>query len=265
MFNHAFRKGKRILLTHSEDTVHYSINDMQKIKHLFQKIHFTTPVAIIIAAIILAGSHLAYGLIVRGSGSASPTTSFKGRVIDESDLATWNTKSKVILVEYSDTECPFCAQLHPTLKKIEAEYASKIGFVYRYFPLTQIHSNAFEEARAVYCVGKTTDPQRRENYINQIFEYKLSKQNMVFPKGQKESLAYSLGVDQATFTACMASQESSDAINASIQDGIAAGVQGTPASFILLKTRKGYEVVSLVDGARPYEYFKAVIDDALAR
>jgi hypothetical protein len=44
-----------------------------------------------------------------------------------------------------------------------------------------------------------------------------------------------------------------------------AGVQGTPATFVLQKTRKGYEVISMIDGARPYEYFKAVIDDALAR
>ena len=238
---------------------------MQKIKHLFSRIHFTTPVAIIVAALILAASHVAYGLIVAKSAPTGPVTMFNGRAIDDTDLVTGNVKSKVFLVEYSDTECPFCAQLHPTIKKIQDEYASKIGFVYRYFPLTQIHPHSFEESRAVYCVGKNLGAAKRESYINSMFEYKLSKKNMVLPDGGKEGMAREQGVDVAAFNACMQAQESSDAVNASIQDGIAAGVQGTPASFVLIKGKKGYEVVSLVDGARPYEYFKAVIDDALAR
>jgi predicted DsbA family dithiol-disulfide isomerase len=48
-------------------------------------------------------------------------------------------------------------------------------------------------------------------------------------------------------------------------DGVAAGVQGTPTSFVLVKTRKGYEQVALIDGARPYTYFKAALDQALAQ
>ena len=241
---------------------------MQKIKHLlrssFSKPHVTTPVAIILAAIILAVSHVAYGMIVK-SQPTSPTTLFKGRTIDDSDLVTNNTKSKIMLVEYSDTECPFCAQLHPTIKKIEQEYGSKIGFVYRYFPLTQIHPHSFEESRAIHCVGKNLGSQKRHDYIDSIFTTKLSAKNMVLPDGGKEALAKNLGIDDAAFKSCMTGQASSDVVNASIQDGVAAGVQGTPATFVLIKTRKGYEVVSMVDGARPYEYFKAIIDDALSR
>jgi protein-disulfide isomerase len=238
---------------------------MQKIKHLFSAFQLTTPAAIILAAIILAASHVAYGVILAKGTSASPVTLFKGRSIDESDLVTGNVKSSVVLVEYSDSECPFCAQLHPTIKKIQDEYASKIGFVYRYFPLTQIHPNSFEEARAIACVGKSADATKRQTYIDQMFAYKFQKQNMTLAKGQKELMAKGVGVNEAQFNECMQSQESYDAINASIQDGIAAGVQGTPATFVLIKNKKGYEVISLVDGARPYEYFKAVIDDALAR
>ena len=239
---------------------------MQKIKHLFrQMFRMTTPVAIILAAIILAVSHVAYGMIVSGGSSSTPTTAFKGRAIDATDVATGKEKAKVFLVEYSDTECPFCAQVHPTLQKIKQEYASKLGFVYRYFPLTQIHPGAFEEARAVYCVGKTSGGEKLQSYVNELFSYKLEKQNMVLPKGMKETMAKTVGVNETEFASCMQSQESKDAIDASIQDGVAAGVQGTPASFVLIKTKKGYETVSLIDGARPYEFFKAVIDDALAR
>jgi protein-disulfide isomerase len=207
---------------------------MQKIKHLFkslfQKLYTSTPVAIIIGAIILGASHVGYGMVM-SKGQASPTTAFKGRAIDESDLATGNVKSKVILVEYSDTECPFCAQVHPTLKQIKEEYDSKLGFVYRYFPLTQIHPHAFEEARAVFCVGKELGAKKRQDYIDSIFDTKINAKNMVLQNGQKELLAKNIGVNEATFKSCMSNQESNDAINASIQDGIAAGVQGTPATL----------------------------------
>ena len=244
---------------------------MQTITHIFRLIYrsysnvrLSTPSAIILAAVILGASHVTYGALLSGNTSTQATM-FKGRAIDESDLVTGNSKSKVVVVEYSDTECPYCAQLHPTIKKIQTEYASKVGFVYRYFPLTQIHPHAFEEARAIYCVGSVTGAQKRGDYINDMFNYKTAKQNMVLPEGGKEDLAYNLGVDKVKFKNCMASQESSDAINTSTQDGIAAGVEGTPATFILVSTRKGYEVISFVGGARPYEYLKAAIEEALAR
>lgn len=190
---------------------------------------------------------------------------FKGRPIDTTDLVTGKKNSDVIVVEYSDTECPFCAQLHPTMEKLKKEYGSKVAFVYRYFPLTQIHKDAFDEARAVYCVGKIAGGEKRMDYINEMFTYKIGKQNMVLPKGGRESLAKNIGVDETAFGSCMKSQEPGDAVNRGTQDGIAAGVEGTPATFILVKNDDRYEVVSLVGGARPYEYFKAVIEEALSK
>ena len=241
---------------------------MQTFTHFLRKITggqgLSTPLAIIIGAIILGTSHIVYGLVVTRAPQAA-TQLFKGRPIDANDYVTGNTNSNVLLVEYSDTECPYCAQLYPTIAKIKEEYASSVGFVYRYFPLTQIHPHSFEEARAVYCVGKSVGTKKRDEYINSIFTYKIGKKNMVLPDGGKEALAKNVGVDDKTFTACMASQESENVVGTSINDGIAAGVQGTPSTFILVKRKSGYEVVAQADGARPYEYFKSVLDDALGR
>lgn len=225
----------------------------------------TTPVAIILAAVILGVSHIVYGSLISGTTASAPLTAFKGKAIGSDDLVTGNTKSKVVVVEYSDTECPFCAQLQPSMKRIKEEYASKVGFTYRYFPLTQIHPNAFEEARSVYCVGQLAGAAKKDEYVNAIFTQKMNAKSMTFAPGTKESLARSLGVNDAELKKCMSDQASNDAINASMQDGIAAGVQGTPATFVLVKNKKGYDVVSLVDGARPYEFIKAVLDEALAR
>lgn len=271
MLKHSRGENGIVIFVHAMIRIHYSIQNMkliQHIKHFLQtinhKMKLTTPAAIILAAVILGVSHITYGALITQNSQAAPKTTFLGRAIDESDLPTGNLKSKVLVVEYSDTECPFCAQLHPTITRIQQEYASKVGFVYRYFPLTQIHPHSFEESRAVYCVGKTLGAAKREEYINEMFTYKLGKKNMVLPENGKEDMAKNVGVNFDQFKSCLASQESSDAVTASMQDGIAAGVQGTPATFILVKNKKGYEVVSMVDGARPYEYIKAAIDQALA-
>lgn len=242
---------------------------MQTIRHflsnMYHKIRLTTPIAIILAALLISVSHIAYAMILSKPSTAQKRELFKGRAIDKTDLAIGKVNSDVIVVEYSDTECPFCAQVHPTLKKIKEEYASKVSFVYRYFPLTQIHPNAFDEARALYCVGKIAGAEKRRDYIDEMFTYKTSKQNMTLPAGGRESLAKNIGIDEKTFTACMQGTESGDVVNAHTQDGIVAGVEGTPATFVLLKKKDAYEVVSLVGGARPYEYFKAVIEEALSR
>lgn len=242
---------------------------MQTLRHsltkIFHSIGLTTPVAIILAAVLISVSHIAYALIVSKSGNTEKLEVFKGRPIDKTDLAIGKTNSDVVVVEYSDTECPFCAQLHPSMKKLQDEYGSKVSFVYRYFPLTQIHQDAYDEARAVYCVGKIAGAQKRMDYIDEMFTYKISKQNMVLPKGGRESLAKNIGIDGKAFDTCMQGSDAGDAVNAGTQDGIAAGVEGTPATFVLVKDGDTYEVVSLVSGARPYEYFKAVIEEALSR
>lgn len=227
--------------------------------------HLTTPVAIILAALLISLSHITYATILSKKGRSTTLEVFKGRSVDATDLVTGNKNSNVVIIEYSDTECPFCAQVHPTMKKLQEEYGSKVAFAYRYFPLTQIHPNAFDEARAVYCVGKISGAEKRRSYIDEMFTYKISKQNMVLPKGGRESLAKNIGVEGKAFDTCMQGKESGDVVNASTQDGIVAGVEGTPATFVLIKNGDIYEVVSLVGGARPYEYFKAVIEDALAR
>lgn len=225
----------------------------------------TLPRAIILAAIMLSLSHIVYGFIVRQEGATKQNSYFAGRVIDDTDLPTGDTKSNVFVVEYSDTECPFCASLQPTIKQLKEEYSSKVGFVYRYFPLTQIHPNAFEEARAVFCVGKLRGAEKREEFINEIFSYKTSKQNMTLPPNGKIDLAKNIGVDEVALNECLAESSSADIISASLEDGIKAGVEGTPSTFVLAKTRKGYEIIAAISGAQSYSYFKAAIDEALSR
>lgn len=251
-------------VTNIENTLEESLTHTKNPSR-FKKFQLTTPVAVILGALILSFSHITYGLLVSGTNTTKNNEMFTGRPVDASDFATGNTKSDVIVIEYSDTQCQFCAQLHPAIQKIQSEYSSKVAFVYRYFPLTQIHPEAFDEARAIHCVGTIAGAQKRVEYINEMFTYKIGKQNMVLPKGGREALAKNINIDAQAFTSCMNNGEAAGVVNASIQEGITAKVEGTPATFVLIKTRTGYEVVSKIDGARPYEYIKAVIEEALSR
>lgn len=242
---------------------------MNKLKHIthsvFGSLTKNTPTAIIVAAIILSISHVAYGVIIQKKSSSGTFQPFTGAPITEKDYPTGKVKSDVVVVEYSDTECPFCAQVQPTMKRLQEEYASKVAFVYRYFPLTSIHPNAFNEAKAIECVGKLVGGEKRRDYVNKMFEYKTTQKSMTLKAGDSTLFAKELGVDEQKFTACVNNPETDAIVNAALQDGVNAGVQGTPASMVLKKDGDRYELVAFIDGARQYDYFKAAVDEALSR
>lgn len=238
---------------------------MSKIRAFFSSFKLTTPTAIIISAVILSGSHIVYGYIVANGTPASQTTLFAGKAVDESDFVEGNADSKIVVIEYSDPECPFCVTLHPNLKRIRNEYASKIAFVYRHFPLTQIHPNAFDESKAIACAGSLGGTPKFYEYVDKLYGFKSENQTTQLPTNGKEEIAGHIGLDIEDFKNCVATDAAASAVDISINDGVQAGVQGTPATFVLEKTRKGYEIIAMIDGARPYEYIKAAIDQALAQ
>ncbi len=239
----------------------------EKHKHMGRKQGFTlsTPLAIIIAAIILGASHVGYGFVSGGTGgSQAVKTMFKGKAI-EGDFVEGKENAKVVIVEYSDAECPFCIQVSPTIKKLRTEYSGKVAFVYRHFPLTQIHKNAFDEARAISCAGVVGGKDKYYAYADALFDYKMSKQTATLPKTGKEDLAKTVGLNEAEFSSCIKDNRTAQTVTDQANDGVTAGVQGTPSTFVLVKTRKGYEQVAMIDGARQYEFFKAAVEEALAR
>ncbi len=99
---------------------------------------------------------------------------FAGRPINENDFEEVSGPTNVYVVEYSDTECPFCMMLHPTLKELRTEYADKISFVYRHFPLTSIHPHAQKEAEMISCAGKLGGAKAYYSFIDLSFEYKIN-------------------------------------------------------------------------------------------
>ena len=250
---------------------------MQKIHHYLEKIRtfvknnfysrlrLSTPSAVIIGSVLISLSIVAHGFIMQGSSTAGAAALFTGRAVDATDYIEGEKNSNVVLVEYSDPECPYCISVHPTIKQLRNDYRNKVAFVYRHFPLTQIHPHAFDESKAITCAGTLGGEKKMYEYIDALYGFKIDHQTTQLPTNGKEDIARGVGLDSQAFTNCINAAQTGDTVNNSINDGLQAGVQGTPSSFVLIKTKKGYEVVAMIDGARDYTYFQAAIDEALQR
>lgn len=223
----------------------------------------TTPAAIVLASVILGASHLGYGIVAGGSGNATQILpSFMGKAIS-SDEHVEGVNKKVFIVEYSDTECPYCVSFHNTVKQLREEYKDKVGYVYRFFPLTSIHPHAQKEAEAIACAGKLGGKDAYFSLMTAMFDYKVANNTNQLPQGI-EAVATSVGLDGKAITSCVNNSESADLVNQSVNDGITAGVSGTPTTFILAKDKTGFKVVASVEGGRDYTFMKQAVEQALA-
>ena len=154
----------------------------------------------------------------------------------------------VTIVEFSDFQCSFCAALQPALDRVKTEYAGRVRLVFRHFPLTGIHPDAWRAAEAAACAGE----QGRFWDLHAL----LFREQAALSAGDLRQKAARLGMDTAAFGACLDGRRYHDAVHADVDAGIKAGVEGTPTLFI-----NGRPVV----GAVPFEELAALIDDELRR
>ncbi len=153
----------------------------------------------------------------------------------------------VTLVEFSDFQCPFCGRFFPTLKQIERTYGDKIRIVYRQYPLTSLHPNAFKAAEASLCAN---DQGKFWEMHDEMFQ----DQSRLAVRNLKASAAR-LGLDQQEFNACMDTGRHTEQVQDDLAAGGRAGVTGTPALFV--------NGVPIDGGAVPYEVVAKAIDLAL--
>jgi len=169
--------------------------------------------------------------------------------VSDDDYIRGDKDAPVTLVEYSDFECSFCAKHFDTMEQVLSEYKGKVRLVYRHFPLS-FHVNAQKAAEAAECAG---DQGKFWEMHDEIFDANGAGTMSV---EKWKSVASSLGLNTSTFNDCLDSGEYASKIASHMRSGGAAGVQGTPATFV-----NG----ELVSGALPYESFKQIIDAVLAQ
>jgi protein-disulfide isomerase len=156
-------------------------------------------------------------------------------------------RAPLVVVVFSDFQCPFCKRVEPTLARLQTEYAGKLRTVWKNYPLP-FHAHAQEAAEAAMAAGA-------QGKFWQMHD-KLFANNEALERSNLESYAQELGLDMTRFKAELDAGAHRDAIQADVAQGEKLGVRGTPAVFI-----NGHKIA----GAYPFETFKRVADAELAK
>ncbi|MBI4411692.1 MAG: thioredoxin domain-containing protein [Deltaproteobacteria bacterium] len=171
----------------------------------------------------------------------------RAEVSVDDDPSKGDAKAPVTLVEFSDFQCPFCKRARETVSKVLETYGNKVHYVFRDYPLS-FHKQAKKAAEAAECAGD----QKKYWEYNAILWEKQGQQEIDKLKGY----AKELGLNEKKFAECLDSDKYAEEVDKDLNDGIAAGVSGTPAYFV-----NGM----LISGAQPFERFKELIDEELER
>ncbi|MBI5003830.1 DsbA family protein [Candidatus Kaiserbacteria bacterium] len=222
--------------------------DTSRRKELFIGAGF---VVIIVALMIFAG--------VASSGKsaqqARPFTGTQTSAITADDHTKGPLGATVSVIEYGDFQCPACGAYEPIVERLESEYAGRVQFVFRNFPLYQVHKNAETASMAAEAAGMQSKYWEMHDllYQKQAEWSEVSTGSVVAEYFDK--YAASLGLDVKKFDADL----KSDTVKAKIQKDVtganAAQVDHTPTFFINL---------TQIQNPKGYDEFKSLIDAALA-
>ncbi len=222
-----------------------------------QKNVYLIPLAIIITGIIIAGA-IIYTKVPQSSVGPSEKSEItqvappaqvapsKEFTITEKDHVRGNFQAPVTIIEFSDFQCPFCQRFHPTVQQILDDYPNQVRWVYKHFPLDSIHSEARPSAEASECAA---EQGKFWEFTDALFENQSRLGSNLY-----EELASQIGLNSSQFESCISSRKYKDKVEADYQEGIAAGVRGTPGGFINGR---------VIPGAVPYESLKAFVEQAL--
>lgn len=167
--------------------------------------------------------------------------------VDPADPVKGPATAAVTIIEYSDYQCPFCARVNPTLDRVRETYGDKVRIVFKDFPLA-IHPEAPKASEAAYCAG---DQGKYWEMHDKLF---ANQQALQIPALKEHASA--LGLNAETFNQCLDSGKHAGRVAANLKAGEALGIGSTPTLYI-----NGRPIV----GAQPFEFFKTVIDEELAR
>lgn len=149
--------------------------------------------------------------------------------ITENDHIKGNPDAALTLIEYSDFQCPACASYAPVVRQLNEEFFDELRIVYRHFPLTSIHGNAYDAAKAAEAAGKQGKFWEMHDIL---FEKQDDWESDGNPKDKFIEYANDLGLDEEMFTNDYESSEFEDKINQDIFVGTRLNIDSTP-TFIL--------------------------------
>ncbi len=253
---------------------------------------------IIPASIIVAGAFVAGAIFYanKPAPTIQPAKTVQQKIVPVPPVSATehilgNPEAPIVMVEYSDTDCPYCQMFDPTLKRIMSEYGKNgsVARVYRHFP---IHPKVPYEAQATECAAELGGNDMFWKYTDLLFSKKDFHQNpyLGVDPADLPKLAASLGLNQTAFTTCLTSGKYADKVSAQYKEATEGGGSGTPFTVFVLKNQisegakkilapvyapytdqNGNPLVEIADdglsirmsGALPYEALKSTIDTLL--
>lgn len=246
------------------------------------------PIAIVVAGLIVAGAMFYTN---KDQKVAKPeqkkiTQALSVAPVTDKDSIFGNKDADVVVIEYSDTECPYCKLFHTTMQKVMTVYGkdSKVAWVYRYMPLDSLHKKARKEAVAVECAKVQGGNEAFWNFINAVYSKTTSNDSL--PEAELPKIANELKLDMTKWNKCLLGDETAGIVSAQEQTGKDAGVEGTPNNFLVFKkplnekqiqnlieatTKIPEGMMKISDdgkivnlgGAMPYDLLTLIIDNAL--
>lgn len=166
--------------------------------------------------------------------------------VDAKGPSRGNASAKVVIVEFADFECGFCAKAHETVMGVMKSYGDKVRLVFRHYPLS-FHAKAPKAAEATACADEQGKFWELHDALFESQELGVEALKMQ---------ARRTGLDEQKFNSCLDSGRTAALVKRDMAAGQQVGVSGTPAFFI-----NGF----MLSGAQPEEAFRKLIDAELAR
>jgi protein-disulfide isomerase len=231
------------------------------------------PISIVFGFALVAAAIFFSGGSGGGAPLAMPGTEQENRVqptdsgspdavapVTEDDWIRGNPNAPIQIVEYSDYDCPFCKNFHDTMNQIMTEYGTSgdVAWVYRHFPLAQLHPNAARISLAAECVGHLGGNEAFWTFSDLVFDERGTNEptNMA----NLEGYAVQAGVSASDYNACMDAEEYLADVEEDFNNAVAVGGRGTPHSIIIVGDQTG-----VINGAQPYPAVKQIVDNLLAQ
>lgn len=161
--------------------------------------------------------------------------------------------AKVTMIEFGCYSCPYSREAQEVIKEVLKKYEGKIRFVFRDFPIEQSHTNANIHSEAANCA---LEQDMFWEFHEKLFTEQSVCAGTEDPESHIKEIAKEVGLDTKKFNKCLDSRKYKEEVEKDFQDGLKAGVYGTPTFFINNRT---------IIGPKPLRAFEKIIDEELEK
>lgn len=218
-------------------------------------------------SIVIAGAFVGAGLYFSGN----PTTGTGDQAvvapkeIDNTDKVNPVTaddhirgslEAPIKIVEYSDFDCPFCERFHGVMKNITEKYSGdEVAWVYRQFPLEQLHPDAPGVSLASECVAELSGNEAFWNFADAYLDARGTG-NTTKHSDLLLKIVGEIGLDKKDFSECVSSGRLKEAVQADVNNAVETGGRGTPWSILIGPSGKTYPI----NGSLPQSTIEQMIE-----